>query len=62
MKSGTLWVTGNPVADIRINTDPLALLIGMLLDQQIPIEWAFMGLIGWPNVSESKLTMISLRQ
>ncbi|MBT5138300.1 MAG: Fe-S cluster assembly protein HesB [Acidimicrobiaceae bacterium] len=43
MKSGTLWVTGNPVADIRINTDPLALLIGMLLDQQIPIEWAFMG-------------------
>lgn len=43
MRSGTLWVTGDPVADARINTDPLALLIGMLLDQQITIELAFMG-------------------
>lgn len=43
MKPGTLWVTGDPVADARINTDPLALMIGMLLDQQIPIEWAFKG-------------------
>ena len=24
-------------------TDPLALLIGMLLDQQVPMEWAFKG-------------------
>jgi uncharacterized HhH-GPD family protein len=43
VKPGTLWVTGDTVADARINTDPLALLIGMLLDQQIPIEWAFVG-------------------
>ena len=26
-----------------LNTEPLALLIGMLLDQQVPMEWAFKG-------------------
>jgi uncharacterized HhH-GPD family protein len=40
---GTLCVTGNPDADEFLNTDPLALLIGMLLDQQVPMEWAFTG-------------------
>lgn len=40
---GTLVVTGDPEADRLLNTNPLALLIGMLLDQQIPIEWAFAG-------------------
>lgn len=43
MRSGTLWVTGNTEADHLLNTDPLALLIGMLLDQQIAIELAFLG-------------------
>ncbi|MEO6318631.1 MAG: HhH-GPD-type base excision DNA repair protein [Acidimicrobiales bacterium] len=38
---GTLAVTGHPEADELLNTDPLALLIGMLLDQQVPMEWAF---------------------
>ncbi len=38
---GDLAVTGNPEADRLLNTDPLALLIGMLLDQQVPMEWAF---------------------
>ncbi len=38
---GTLAVTGDPDADRLLNTDPLALLIGMLLDQQVPMEWAF---------------------
>jgi uncharacterized HhH-GPD family protein len=38
---GTLAVTGDPQADKLLNTDPLALLIGMLLDQQVPMEWAF---------------------
>ena len=32
---------GDPAADGLLNTDPLALLIGMLLDQQVPMEWAF---------------------
>jgi uncharacterized HhH-GPD family protein len=38
---GTLAVTGNPAADELLNTDSLALLVGMLLDQQVPMEWAF---------------------
>ncbi|RPI10266.1 MAG: Fe-S cluster assembly protein HesB [Actinobacteria bacterium] len=40
---GDLAVTGNPDADALLNTDPLALLLGMLLDQQVPMEWAFRG-------------------
>src|SRR5437899_1866123 len=40
---GTLAVTGNAEADDLLNTDPLALLLGMLLDQQVPMEWAFVG-------------------
>jgi uncharacterized HhH-GPD family protein len=38
---GTLAVTGDPDADELLNTDPLAVLIGMQLDQQVPMEWAF---------------------
>ena len=41
--AGTLAVTGNDEADRLLNTSPLALLLGMLLDQQVPMEWAFMG-------------------
>ena len=36
-------MTGDAAADGLLNTDGLALLIGMLLDQQVPMEWAFMG-------------------
>jgi uncharacterized HhH-GPD family protein len=36
-----LPVTGNPEADDLLVNDPLALLVGMLLDQQVPMEWAF---------------------
>jgi hypothetical protein len=32
---GTLAVTGIPEADELLNTNPLALLLGMLLDQQV---------------------------
>jgi hypothetical protein len=32
---GTLAVTGDTAADQLLNTDPLALLIGMLLDQHM---------------------------
>ncbi len=38
---GNLAVTGDPEADKLLNTDSLALMIGMLLDQQVPMEWAF---------------------
>lgn len=30
-------------ADKLLASDPLALLIGMVLDQQVPLEWAFLG-------------------
>jgi uncharacterized HhH-GPD family protein len=40
---GTLRVTGLDEADALLNDDPLALLLGMLLDQQVPMEWAFRG-------------------
>ncbi len=40
---GTLAVTGDVDADRLLNTDPLALVLGMLLDQQVPMEWAFTG-------------------
>ncbi|MGZ4791482.1 MAG: HhH-GPD-type base excision DNA repair protein, partial [Ilumatobacteraceae bacterium] len=38
-----LYITGNPEADCLLNTDGTALLIAMLLDQQVPMEWAFIG-------------------
>jgi uncharacterized HhH-GPD family protein len=36
-------VTGDAEADRLLAENPLALLIGMLLDQQVPMEWAFRG-------------------
>jgi uncharacterized HhH-GPD family protein len=38
-----LCLTQNPDADELLTRDPLALLVGMLLDQQIPMERAFTG-------------------
>ena len=35
--------TGNPEADALIATDPLALLIGFALDQQVTVQKAFAG-------------------
>jgi uncharacterized HhH-GPD family protein len=48
---GTLAVTGNAAADELLNTDPFALVIGMLLDQQFPMERAFLG----PHVVKERL-------
>jgi uncharacterized HhH-GPD family protein len=39
--NGTTAVTGDPEADHLVNSDPLALLLAMLLDQQVPMERAF---------------------
>jgi uncharacterized HhH-GPD family protein len=39
----TLCLAQNPDADRLLTDSPLALLIGMVLDQQIPLEWAFTG-------------------
>ncbi len=38
-----LHITGDPDADALLTNDPLALLIGMLLDQQVAMEQAFAG-------------------
>ena len=40
---GTLYITGIPESDALLNANGTALLIGMLLDQQVPMEWAFNG-------------------
>ena len=39
----TLALAQDAEADKLLSEDPLALLIGMVLDQQIPLEWAFKG-------------------
>jgi uncharacterized HhH-GPD family protein len=36
-----LFLSGDPDADALLTDDPLALLIGMVLDQQVPLEKAF---------------------
>ncbi|GAA1541097.1 putative HhH-GPD family protein [Microbacterium ginsengiterrae] len=38
-----LHITGDPDADALLTENPLALLVGMLLDQQVPMETAFAG-------------------
>jgi uncharacterized HhH-GPD family protein len=38
-----LWLAQDPEADELLSRSPLALLVGMVLDQQIPLEWAFKG-------------------
>ncbi|MFG2434805.1 HhH-GPD-type base excision DNA repair protein [Streptomyces sp. NPDC048508] len=39
----TLHLAQQPEADELLGRSPLAALIGMLLDQQVPMEWAFAG-------------------
>src|SRR3984957_5075957 len=36
-----LYLSGDEIADQLLTEDPFALLIGMVLDQQIPLERAF---------------------
>jgi uncharacterized HhH-GPD family protein len=43
MVTTALHLSGDPDADSLLSSDPLALLIGMVLDQQIPLEKAFRG-------------------
>lgn len=43
MAPTSLHLSGDPQSDALLSEDPLALLIGMVLDQQIPLEWAFKG-------------------
>lgn len=43
MATGTLYITGDDAADGLLNSDGNALIIGMLLDQQVSMELAFAG-------------------
>ena len=43
MPRGSLHITGKRSADDLLNTNGTALIIGMLLDQQVSMEWAFIG-------------------
>ena len=43
MAAKQLCLAQDAEADALLTRDPLALLIGMVLDQQIPLEWAFKG-------------------
>jgi uncharacterized HhH-GPD family protein len=45
MRIVNFQITGDPAADAVLDEYPLALVIGMQLDQQFPIEHAFRG--GW---------------
>jgi uncharacterized HhH-GPD family protein len=38
-----LHIAQDPEADALLSRSPLAALTGMLLDQQVPMEWAFKG-------------------
>ena len=46
-----LWLAQDPEADKLLAENPLALLVGMVLDQQIPLEIAFRG----PKVIEDRM-------
>jgi uncharacterized HhH-GPD family protein len=39
--TATFFITGDEAADQLLHDDPFALLLGMLFDQQVPMEWAF---------------------
>ncbi|AVZ73960.1 Fe-S cluster assembly protein HesB [Streptomyces lunaelactis] len=41
--SPTIHIAQQPEADELLGRSPLAALVGMLLDQQVPMEWAFSG-------------------
>lgn len=41
--STTIRLAQQPEADELLGRSPLAALVGMLLDQQVPMEWAFSG-------------------
>ena len=43
MARASFPITGIPESDQLLVDEPLALLIGMLLDQQVPMQWAFRG-------------------
>jgi hypothetical protein len=47
----SVYLTGDPEADALLDQNPNALLVGMVLDQQVPLEKAFSG----PRVIASRM-------
>lgn len=52
-----MWLTQDPEANALLERDPLALLVGMLLDQQVGMEKAFAG----PKVIADRLGRFDAR-
>ncbi|MEU5718288.1 HhH-GPD-type base excision DNA repair protein [Streptomyces sp. NPDC020403] len=42
-ENASVCIAQQPEADELLGRSPLAALVGMLLDQQVPMEWAFTG-------------------
>jgi uncharacterized HhH-GPD family protein len=56
-----LRLAQDPDADELLARDPLALLVGMLLDQRVPLEWAFRApyrlaqRLGWDSLDAGEI-------
>lgn len=53
-----IQLSQNAEADKLLSDDPLALLIGMVLDQQVALEWAFIG----PHTLKDRLGHLDARK
>ena len=53
-----LRLVGDPAADALLESNPFALLVGMLLDQQYPMEAAFAG----PNKIADRIGAVDARE
>jgi uncharacterized HhH-GPD family protein len=58
MTTDRLYLTGDDAADRLLVSEPMALLIGFALDQQVPVQKAFSG----PRVLLDRLGTIDARQ
>ncbi len=58
MKTDRLYFTGDEEADRLLVTEPMALLIGFALDQQVPVQKAFSG----PKVLLERLGTLDARK
>lgn len=64
MTSAKLCLAQDPAADSLLSEDPFALLAGMLLDQQFPMERAFAGpyllasRLGWERLDPAALVAL----
>ena len=62
MTNDPLWLTGDAEADQLLTEDDNALLIGMVLDQQVPMEKAFSGPLVIAQRMGGDWTLLRLRR